>query len=220
MPSKLNLAGLQFGRLTVLADCVTRAVGKSHKRSKIFWKCLCECGNSIYADPAHLKDGCTNSCGCIRKEIGRARRTHGKSHTVEHNAWQRMKQRCCNPRDPRFASYGGRGITVCTRWANSFELFLLDMGNQPGPGYSIDRIDNSGNYEPSNCRWATNREQCRNQRRNRMLTDGGRTQTVADWSDEIGIPSCVIRTRIDKLGWSVHDALTVPVDVTKRHKHR
>jgi hypothetical protein len=220
MPTRENLVGRTFGRLTVLNECETRMIGKTIKRSRVFWKCQCKCGTSVFVESSHLKVGDTNSCGCIRKELGYARRKHGRSHTIEHNTWQRMKQRCYNPNDRRFASYGGRGITVCDRWKNSFDHFLQDMGNSPSPRHSLDRLDNNGHYEPANCRWATNTEQCRNTRRNRLLTHRGKTQSVADWSDETGIPSIVIRTRIDKLGWGVHDALSVPVDINKRHKHR
>ena len=219
MPSFKNRAGERYGRLTVLPEFERRLTHHRRPRPSIFWKCLCDCGNIVFADGTHLTDGCTQSCGCIRKEIGYARKTHGLSGTKEHNTWQRMKQRCYNPQDPRFESYGGRGITVCDRWRESFDLFLQDMGIAPSAKHSIDRIDNNGSYNPSNCRWATTKEQCRNQLRNRLLTNDEITMPVVQWSERTGIPSIVIRTRIDKLGWSVHDALTIPVDITKRHKH-
>jgi hypothetical protein len=126
----------------------------------------------------------------------------------EYQAWNQMRQRCCNPKDRGFRYYGGRGICVSERWQNSFEAFFADMGPKPGPGYSLDRIDNSANYEPGNCRWATRQEQARNMRSNRLLAFGGRTMTLADWAQETGIAWNCLWMRL-KYGWSVEDALTV-----------
>lgn len=120
-----------------------------------------------------------------------------------------MKARCFNENDQRYARYGARGITVCARWSLSFEAFLADMGRRPAPGYSIDRRNNDGNYEPRNCRWATSRQQTRNSSRNRLITWKRRTQTMTDWSESTGIPFDTIGSRL-KGGWSVERALTTP----------
>lgn len=122
-----------------------------------------------------------------------------------------MKSRCYQITHSRYAEWGGRGITVCERWRNSFENFLADMGEVPSPYHTLDRIDPNGNYELSNCRWATRSEQQRNRRDSTMLTFKERTQNVYDWADETGLPFYVIRNRITK-GWPVEKALTTPVD--------
>ena len=113
--------------------------------------------------------------------------THGCTGTPTYRAWQDMIQRCYNPRRTRYPMYGGRGITVCQRWRESFEAFLKDMGTSPSPRHSIDRIDNNGNYEPGNLRWATAKEQSRNQRRNRVLTYQGETLCIAEWAERLGV---------------------------------
>jgi hypothetical protein len=120
-----------------------------------------------------------------------------------------MKQRCFNPKEKDFPHYGGRGITVCERWRNSFEAFLADMSESPGKGYSIERIDTNGNYEPTNCRWATQREQINNRRMTKRLTFQGETMAVADWARRIGCPRHLLHGRI-KLGWSVEEILSRP----------
>lgn len=121
---------------------------------------------------------------------------HGRSRTSEHNIWLQMKQRCTNPRHANFAGYGGRGISVCKRWAESFGAFLEDMGERPSEGHSIDRIDNDGNYEPGNCRWATQSEQCKNTRRNRYLEHDGRRLLISEWCAELGLRHCVVLGRL------------------------
>lgn len=123
--------------------------------------------------------------------------------------WESMFRRCYMPSQDSFKDYGAKGIRVCDRWF-SFEAFLEDMGQKP-PGLTIDRIDSAANYEPSNCRWATTTEQRINQRRMRSLEHGGLRLTVYEWSAKTGIPSPVIRARIDRLGWDVGRALTEPV---------
>lgn len=139
---------------------------------------------------------------------------HGKSGTPAHNAWLRMRDRCKNDRSPG-GDYGRRGVTVCARW-DSFENFLEDMG-QPPAGTSLDRIDVNGNYEPSNCRWATRKQQARNTRANTMLELRGARRTIAEWSEVTGIKPATICVRLAS-GLSVEDALTRPV--VQRHKSK
>ena len=159
-----DITGIKFGRLTV--------VSFSHKsQSKQYWDCKCECGNFIKVYRFSLISKDTRSCGCFRKErtIERSQ-THGdtveRDETPEYRAWVGMKNRCNNPKTPGYKDYGARGIRVCKRWNKSFPAFLKDMGRKP-PRTSLDRINNNGNYEPNNCRWATPTEQCNNRRTNK-----------------------------------------------------
>jgi hypothetical protein len=131
--------------------------------------------------------------------------------TQEYRAWAEMIKRCCNPKAGNYYKYGGRGITICNRWRRSFAAFLADIGPAPGPGYTPDRIDNNGHYEPGNVRWATRKEQCRNTRQNRVLTFAGRSQTLGAWAEELGINHQTISQRLNACGWSVEKALSTPV---------
>lgn len=137
------------------------------------------------------------------------KRTHGFYGTPAYNVWRTMRQRCLNPRSSVYPQYGGRGITVCERWG-SFAAFHEDMGEQP-PGMTLERIDNSKGYCPSNCRWATRKEQARNRRSNRMITLNGRTMCLYDWADEYGISGRIVCTRFYTRKWSIERALTTPL---------
>lgn len=141
------------------------------------------------------------------------------SRTPEYRTWYAMKSRCTKPNQKDYRFYGARGIKVCDRWLSSFHNFLEDMGRKPDKGYSIERIDVHGNYEPPNCRWATWLEQRMNKRRfpARFLTLNGKCQPLADWSREIGISSSAILARISK-GWGIEDALTKPLRKKRKRK--
>lgn len=156
-PAK-DMTGKRFGRLVAVSYAA-----RPPKRGQ--WVCQCDCGKTVKADTSHLNKGMTRSCGCLRDELaGSHRRTHGATNTPEYACWNHLKQRCTNPRNPAFAYYGGRGISVCDRWLQSFQHFLEDIGKRPHPNLTLDRIDNDGNYEPGNVRWATYAEQFNNQR--------------------------------------------------------
>lgn len=159
-----DLSGQTFGKLKVL----TRTESDKHGNAR--WLCRCECGAEKAIGSPELLRGKTKSCGCSQGK--QPQTAYGKRHgTRLYDAWRNMKARCYRESRPDFVNYGARGIQVCERWLNDFETFAADMG-EPDPGMSLDRIDNDGNYEPSNCRWATKAEQNANQRHEWRQGDG------------------------------------------------
>ena len=205
MSNIINEVGNKHGRLTVLRRA------EKNKHNEATWVCECDCGNVIEAIGSHLRSGNTKSCGCIgREKIIERNKTHGLSHFLLYKTWTGMKQRCYNENSKVYKYYGGRGIKVCDRWLNSFENFYEDMENKP-KGMTIDRIDNDGNYEPGNCRWATKEQQSNNTSSNRLLNFNGRTQTMFLWAKELGLKYSTLRSRLNLYGWSVEKALTIPI---------
>lgn len=128
-----------------------------------------------------------------------------------YRVWGAMKERCENQNNRGYRRYGGRGIKVCERWRSSFENFMMDMGPRPeGQRYTVERVDTNGDYEPSNCRWATYKEQARNKRDNRLITFNGQTKCAAEWEEELGLRRGAVLRRLDQHGWSVEKAITTP----------
>lgn len=203
---KNDLTGRKFGRLTVLG------YAGRNKFDHVMWLCRCDCGNETTKSTSSLTSGRTVACGCYNPS-----RKHGGFGTSEYQTWSAMNQRCANPEHQAYASYGGRGIKVCKRWRNSFPNFLEDMGPRPGKGYSLDRVDNDGDYEPANCRWTTQLDQMNNRRMNRRITFRGETMTVSQWAAKTGISKNTLSRRIDS-GWAIERAMTEPTGSGKRWK--
>lgn len=198
-----NLIGQTFGRLTVLSKATHRFKDKGQ------WLCQCECGAVKSISGSFLLTGKVRSCGCLRRNgNGACQPKHRASGTTEFNIWNQMRQRCHNTSHPYFGDYGGRGIAVCERWRDNFSAFYADMGSKPD-GCTLERVDNSGNYELSNCRWATRTEQANNRRSSRFLSLNGVTKTCAQWSAHSGISQANIYARL-RLGWSVEKVITTP----------
>lgn len=145
---------------------------------------------------------------------------HGMASTKEYRSWVEIKRRCCNRSCREYKWYGGRGITVCDEWRESFKAFFDYVGPMPGSDYSIDRIDNDRGYEPGNVRWATPHEQSRNKRSNHKLTVNGVTKIVTDWAREIGISTALIYHRMSRRGWTAEQALFTPVNAYHRRSVR
>jgi hypothetical protein len=207
MSKKQNITeiiGNTFGRLTPIEE-VEPYVCKSgnHRR----FKCRCECGNEALVKLYSLKNSETKSCGCYNKEIV-SKQKHGLIKTSEYSSWYNMKTRCLNPNSTNYSKWGGRGITICDRWIDSFENFLRDMGNKPSPKHSLDRKDLNGNYEPLNCRWATKEEQMNNMSTNKRITHNNSTKTLSEWSMEINIKYDRLKYLI-KRGNSIGDVLAM-----------
>ena len=200
-----NLAGKRFGKLLVLERAENQTSQSGQPKTR--WKCKCDCGNTIVVTAQSLKRGSTRSCGC------KVSVQQGLSHTRQYTIWQQMVNRCQNTQSQAYIDYGGRGIKVCDEWRgeNGFiNFYNWATKNGYRDDLTIDRINNDGNYEPSNCRWITMKEQQNNRRNNHFLEFSGQVHTIAEWSDITGINPGTIRTRL-KLGWPIEDVLTKKV---------
>ncbi len=192
--------GDRYGRLTITEE-IAQHVSPSGGKNRMF-ACKCDCGKATSVLLMSLRRGAAKSCGC------RQRIKHGLTKSPLHRLWTGMRQRCNNPNSQHYSYYGGRGISICERW-NTFESFAEDMGERP-EGLTIERIDNNGNYEPGNCRWASMAEQQLNTRRNRLLTHKGITQCLTVWAETIGVSDGCLRHRLIA-GWTLEAALEEPL---------
>ena len=179
----------------------------SNSSKDAYWLCRCDCGQETVVCGKSLKSALTKSCGCYNRSKNQ---THGGSNDRLYRIWIGMRGRCNNHKDKNYPRYGGRGIVVCAEWNFDYSAFQSwAKANGYQDNLTIDRIDNNGDYCPSNCRWVSMSVQVNNRTNNRLLTFDGRTQTVAQWSRELGIPETTVRNR-KRRGWSDEQALLTP----------
>lgn len=197
-----DLTGLRFGRLVVMSQ-----KGTDIHRNKL-WECKCDCGNIATVRAPVLKNGVTQSCGCLMNEVRKTSGTsHGLSNTHIYHAWQSMIARCCYESSPSYKDYGARGITICDKWRNSFETFYKDMGPRPTPHHTVERRENDKGYSKENCYWATKAEQANNRRSNILYEYCGEVKTLKQWCDILGLQYSGVYHRIKVLGWSFENAI-------------
>lgn len=194
-----DLTGKKIGRWTFI---------KFHGYSR--WLVRCECGKEKILYASNIKRGDSVSCGCYRAENPH-NKTHGLSKTGVYLVWRNMLNRCYNKNVDSFKSHGARGIRVCDSWKNSFENFYKDIGHAYKHGLSLDRINNDGDYEPGNCRWANNEIQMNNKRTTHFFEIDGKKMTIKQWADEIGMNRNTLANRIYALGWSMEKAINTPL---------
>jgi hypothetical protein len=203
-----DLTGRRFGTLEVLGFDSIAKHGDAH------WLVKCDCGKEKTMTGQILRGG-VKSCGCLTHILNRnANRTHGcgspKHRTREYESWLSMKARCCIPRASGYKYYGARGISICEQWLKSFPAFLSDMGKCP-LGYTLERINNDGNYKPDNCRWATRKEQANNRSTCVYLRFNGSIKTISQWAEQYGMSASRLHHRIQYDKMSPEQAITTPV---------
>lgn len=198
-----NLTGKTVGKITVVRFHGTTGSGRTLMNR---WLCKClACGHEFTARTGSINSGSVGCKPCSWED----KKTHGMWRSPEFSTWQGIQQRCYNPKDDKYHNYGGRGIIVCDRWMQSFQNFYSDMGARPYKK-TLDRINVNGNYEPENCRWATNKEQQNNRRNNTYLTFNRETLTQKQWCERLGLKESTVHNRILS-GMSVEEAFTKPV---------
>lgn len=205
MSGMIDLTGERFGRLTVI-----QPEGKN-RHGSYMWLCRCDCGTMKVLNSSELRRGNVNSCGCLSRELARERLTkHGYSRTRIYSEWKKMNGRCRDDNSYNTLKYAKRGIKVCDSWANDFQAFLDHVSRLPHydePGYSLDRIDNDGDYEPGNVRWANAVTQANNRSSNVYITYSGETHTMAEWARKLGMSYNKLQWRIYS-GWPIEKALS------------
>ena len=204
----IDLSGMTFGKLHVLRQ-------DSHSlRGNAKWVCRCECGTEKSIVGAYMRSGRVISCGCHRKQLLASSRTkHGMTNSPTWSVWREMRKRCSNPKADSYKHYGGRGITVCQRWAD-FSTFLADMGERPENG-SIERVNVNGNYEPGNCVWIPAPEQHNNPRRTIFVSLNGESVCLKEACKCLGLRYSRVYERIQRLGWSFEKAISEPKKINE-----
>lgn len=197
-----DLTNIRFGKLLAISP-----VRKPYNK-KYYWECICDCGKKTIVLSSNLTRQNSTSCGCARGNIGELTTKHGMTKTRMFKIWTGVRKRCTNPRCKSYKNYGGRGIILSPKW-NNFIHFYNDMKEGYADDLSLDRIDHNGNYEPGNCRWATQKTQNRNRRNNHIVVCENQHKTLAEWSELSGVNYTVIAYRI-KNGWDIKKAIYTP----------
>lgn len=207
----IDLTGKKFGKLTALEKC------GNTKEGKTIWLCRCDCGKQIKVIGRDLRNGHTQSCGCLHSEIMRKmKHKHGLAKTRINNIYFGMKARCKNLNNSEYKNYGGRGIVVCQEWQEFISFYDWAIANGYNDDLTIDRIDVNGNYEPSNCRWVTQKQQQNNKRNNHYVKINNENHTLSGWAEVYNISINTIRTRLSR-GWSDIEAITKPIRSNKKN---
>lgn len=199
-----DITGMTFGRL--------RAIARSDKKSRVpYWACVCECGTVKDCRHDALTRGAVKSCGCLKSKklagIGYSKELHGyRSHPL-YERWRKMMARCYDPSQQGYHRYGGRGISVCAEWQSVSAFVEWGLSSGFDPSLTLERINNDGDYEPANCRWATQKEQASNRSTNVYIEIGGENKTISEWSRETGVRTSKISYRVSK-GFSPQDCLS------------
>ena len=204
---RIDITNQKFHRLTAI-----RFSSMSDNYGQL-WVFRCDCGNEKIISVHDAKRGHTKSCGCYNREKNT---THGRSSHPMFVIWKTIRARCYNEKSKDYDRYGGRGITMCDEWKDSFERFYSDMGDRPSKEYSIDRIDNEGIYSLSNCRWSTNKEQGRNKRNTIFVEHNGERRALIEVCEELSLNYGSVANRIRRLGWSSEKALSIPCNNTQQ----
>lgn len=200
----IDMTGKKCGRLQVMEFSEMRKDGQA------YWKCLCDCGNTVIVAGNKLRSGHTRSCGCYKTTVQhRTHLIHGLTNSQLYVAWRNMISRCCNPKNTMAHRYSKRGITICEDWRRDFSAFAAwALQNGYEEGLTLDRIDVDGNYCPENCRWITRDEQYLNRSDNHFIEAFGERKTIKEWADSSGIKYDTIERRINAYGWSPERAVT------------
>lgn len=208
MPPRIKvMPGERYGRWVIVNEVEFNNAG-SRK-----FICKCDCGTMRAVRLTHLRQGVSKSCGCLGGELSRKRATkHGYAGTALYACWQDMIKRCINPKHKRYKDWGGRGISICKEWMDIESFVKWAQASGYKEELLLERIDNDGNYEPSNCRWATMQEQGNNRRDNRFIAYKGETKTLTQWSRKLGLSSSALSERL-KRGWTIQKALETPKQV-------
>ena len=216
---KIDLTNQRFTRLQVINEA-TPYIWQG--KAKIQWNCQCNCGNTTIQTTEHLRSGHTTSCGCLGYEARKKAVTkHGCAKqgkkTSEYSRWQGIIKRCYNPSSENYKFYGGKGVTVCDQWRESFILFLADMGPCP-TGYEIDRTDNTKGYAPGNCAWVTPQQNKRNMSNNHLVTINGETKLVVEWCAIFNINKHTVYQRIHR-GWPEDQWFELTTKTRRKRQH-
>ena len=213
----VDLTGQRFGRLTVVEIAYRKRDQQGDMR--IFWSCKCDCGNTCIVSRNNLRKGSTKSCGCLREEVSHKGKTHGMYGTRINRIWNGMKSRCSYSSCQDYKYYGGKGVTYCEEWKNFSSFYEWAMENGYQDGMSLERIDVNGNYEPSNCKWVSPREQRYNMTTSLKFTIDGETKCLAEWCElyNISYQTVYKRLKVQKLG--IYEALTKPIKARKGEKN-